>query len=139
MKYSPGIMKVAFMTKEKSSDRFVHGDELGAVGKRRLDLNFRNHFGNAVHHLRARNDLAAALHQFSDAVAVACTLENEIGNERDCFRMVELDAALKSPARDHRRHGDQEFVLFARSEVHRRALSLAITAAAAYRPRLSIR
>src|SRR3984885_9078220 len=139
MKYSPGIMEVAFMTEEASSYRLVHGDELGAVGKRRLDLNFRNHFGDAIHHLRAGNDVAATLHQFGDAVAVTRTLENEIGNERHRFRMVELDAALKPPARDHRRHGDQEFVFFARSEVHLGALSLAITAAAAYYSKPSIR
>src|SRR5580658_1642023 len=98
MKYSPGIMDVAFVTQGKSSDRLVHGDELGAIGKRRLDLNFRNHFGDAVHHLRAGDDIGAALHEFGDAVAVARALENEIGNQRNRFRMVELDAALKAPA-----------------------------------------
>jgi hypothetical protein len=29
------------------------GDELGAVGKRRLDLHVMDHLGDAVHHLRA--------------------------------------------------------------------------------------
>ena len=31
----------------------MHGDELGAVGKRRLHLDVVDHLGDAVHHLRA--------------------------------------------------------------------------------------
>ena len=36
-----------------SSDRLVHGDQLGAVGKRRLDLHVVDHLGDAFHHLRS--------------------------------------------------------------------------------------
>ena len=44
---SPGIMR------RSSADRLVHGDELGAVGERRLDLDLGDHLGDALHHLVA--------------------------------------------------------------------------------------
>ena len=40
-------------------DRLMHGDELCAVGKRRLDLDVVDHLGDAVHALRAGDDLRA--------------------------------------------------------------------------------
>ena len=32
----------------------MNGNELGAIGKSRFDLDFRYQLGNAVHHVRAR-------------------------------------------------------------------------------------
>src|ERR1700728_891626 len=66
-----------------SSDRLVHGDELGAVRKRRLDLDVVDHFGNPVHALSASQDLGAGLHQLGHGAAVARALDDEIGNDRD--------------------------------------------------------
>ena len=61
---------------------------------------------------------APSLHQLGDAAAVARAFQDEIGDQRDRFGMVELDAALQPAARHHRGHGDQQLVLFARREIH---------------------
>ena len=44
----------------------MHGDELGAVGKGRFDLDVRNHFRHAVHDVIAREERGAELHQLGD-------------------------------------------------------------------------
>src|SRR5690242_8364882 len=71
-----------------SPDRLVYRDQLGAVRESRLDLHVVDHLGDALHHLFAREDLCALLHQVSDGPAVARTLHDKIGNERDCLGMV---------------------------------------------------
>jgi len=46
-------------------------------------------------------------------------LDNEIGNDRDCFGMIELDAALQAAARDHRGPSKSESLSFSRGrQVH---------------------
>src|SRR5262245_60779036 len=112
MNISPGIIAVSL------SDRLVHRHELGAVGKRRLDLNLMDHLGNAVHHLLAREHVGAGFHQLGDGPAVARALDDEVGDQRHRLRVIELDPALEPPASYHGRHGDQQLVLFARGEVH---------------------
>src|SRR5882757_7572910 len=87
-----------------SPDRLMHGDEFGAVRKRRFHLDVVDHFGNAIHHLRAGDHLRAGLHQFSDGAAVARALDDEVGDDGDRLGMVELDAALQSAARHHGGH-----------------------------------
>src|SRR5690348_14033763 len=77
MKRSPGIMPKLL------SDRLVDGDELRAVGKRRLDLDVVDHLGDTRHHLIARQNLCAGLHQIGDSAAVAGALDDEIGNDGD--------------------------------------------------------
>src|SRR5438105_8544408 len=96
----------------------MHGDKLGAVGKRRLDLNVVDHLRDAVHALRAGDDLRAGLHKFGDGAAVARALDDEVGDDGDRLGVVELDAALQPAARHHGRHRDQELVLFAGGEIH---------------------
>src|SRR5690242_18448773 len=103
-----------------SADRIVHGDELGAVGKGRLDLDVVDHLGDAVHHLRARHHMRAFLHQLGDGFAVARAFQDEIGNQRNRLRVIELDAALEPPARHHGGNRDQQLVLLTRRQVHRR-------------------
>src|SRR5262249_13109741 len=61
----------------------------------------------------------ACLHQLGDGLAVACAFDNEIRDQRHRLGMIELDAALAPPARDHRSHRDEQLVLFARSKVHK--------------------
>ncbi len=50
--------------------------------------------------------------------AVALISDFILEGARDGLRMVEFDAALEPAPRHHRRHGDQELVLLARSEMH---------------------
>jgi len=66
-----------------SSDRLVHGDELGAVRKGRFDLNVMDHFGNARHHLSTGQNLGTGLHQVGHGAAVARALDDEIGDDGD--------------------------------------------------------
>ncbi len=67
--------------------------------------------------------LAARLHQVGDAAAVARALDDEVGDQRHRFGMVQLHAALQPPARDHRGHADQQLVLLPRRQVHAGSLS----------------
>src|SRR3546814_6387523 len=57
-------------------------------------------------------------HQIGDAAPVARALQNIVRYQRDHLGMVELHAALKPAARDHRRHSQQQLVLLARGQVH---------------------
>ena len=73
----------------------MNRDQFGAVGKGRLDLNVGNHFGNAVHDLVGAQHMCAGLHKFGDAAAISRALNDEIGDKRDRFGMVELDPRSK--------------------------------------------
>src|SRR5579863_2483994 len=75
MKSSPGIIAALL------SYRIVNGDELSAVRKCRYDLNVVNHLRDAVHHLRTGQHLLAGLHQFGHRAAVACALDDEVGDD----------------------------------------------------------
>ena len=66
----------------------------------------------------AREHVGARLHQLGDGAAVARAFDDEIGDERDRLRMIELHAALEPAPRHHRRHGDQQLVLLARGQMH---------------------
>src|ERR1700720_2628803 len=102
-----------------STDRIMDGDELGAVGEGRLDLDLVDHVGDTVHQLLGVQNLGAVLHQVGDRAAVARALDDEIADQRHGFGIVELDAALEASARDIGRHGDQKLVLFTRRQIHR--------------------
>ena len=102
----------------------MHGHKLGAVGKRGFDLDVVDHLGDPIHALRTGDGLCAGLHQFGHGAAVARALDDEIGNDRDGFGMVELDAALEAPARHHGRHRDQKLVLFAGRKIHAGTLTI---------------
>src|ERR1700749_2524384 len=65
---SPAMTKMNAL--RKSSDRLMDGDKLGAVGKRRLDLDVVDHFSNARHHLSPGKHLRAGLHQLGDGAAI---------------------------------------------------------------------
>ena len=99
----------------------MDGDELGAVGEGRLDLDVVDHRGDPVHHLVGGEHMRAGLHQFGDRAPVARPLDDEVGDQRDRLRVIELDAALEPPARHHRRHGDQKLVFFPGRQIHERA------------------
>ena len=78
--------KNSFHRSVSSADRVVHGDQLGAVGKGRLDLNVVDHLGDAVHDLGARDHMGAGFHQVGDAAAVARAFQDEIGDQRHRLR-----------------------------------------------------
>ena len=97
----------------------MDGDELGAVGEGRLDLDLLDDVGDAFHHLLAPQHVGAGLHQVGDRAAVARAFDDEVGDQRDRLGMVELHAALEAAAGDVGRHGDQQLVLFTRRQIHR--------------------
>src|SRR3546814_4377990 len=66
-----------------------------------------DHLGHPSHHLVAGDDMRTGLHQIGDAAPVARALQNIVRNQRDHLGMVELHAALKPAARDHRRHSQR--------------------------------
>ena len=51
--------------------RAVNGDKVGIIGKRGLDLNGMDHFGNARHALIRRDHMAARICQIGDSAAIA--------------------------------------------------------------------
>src|ERR1700686_1399883 len=50
-----------------SNDGMVDGDELGAVGEGRLDLDLGNHLGDALHHVVAGEERRAEAHEIGHA------------------------------------------------------------------------
>ena len=72
----------------------------------------------------------AIAHQLGHAAAVARALDHEVADQGDRLRVVQAHAARPPPARDLRRHRQQQLVLLAREQVHR-ALGLRSATAAA--------
>src|SRR5438105_3198121 len=65
-----------------------------------------------------RSNFSAGWHQLGDGAAVACALDDEVGDDGDRLGVVKLDATLQPAARHHGSHRDQELVLFAGREIH---------------------
>src|SRR5665213_628424 len=117
---SSAKIETRFMTSPFSdlSNGVVYGDELGAVGEGRFHLDVVDHLGDAIHALRARDDMGAIAHQLGHGTAVARAFQDEIGNKRHRFRMVELDAALEPAAGHHGGARDQHLVFFPGRQIH---------------------
>src|SRR6185437_9483424 len=63
-----------------SPDRIVDGDELGAIGECRFDLEVVDYLGDAFHDLLPSQHLGAGLHQLGDGLAVARAFQDEVGD-----------------------------------------------------------
>src|SRR4029453_7692995 len=99
-------------------NRIMHGDQLRAIGERALYLNLTHHLGDAIHHVVACQDGGAVLHQVGHRPAVAHPLEDFRRDEGHCLRIIELEAALLSPARYIGGGESQELFDLAWSQVH---------------------
>src|SRR5262245_57318508 len=75
----------------------VYGDELRAVGERRLDLDLGNHLGHALHHLVASQYGRAEAHQVRDRASVASAFEDRGGDECRGLRVIDLESAREPP------------------------------------------
>jgi len=106
-------------TRPGSADRMMDRDELRAVGERSLDLDLVDHLGDAFHDVVTPQNRLARLHQLRDRTAVADTLEDVGGDERDSLGMVELEAPGAPAARHLGRGEDQELLLLSGCEMHR--------------------
>jgi hypothetical protein len=96
----------------------MHRHQLGAVGKGGFHLDFRDHLRNAFHDVGAGEDGRALAHQFGDALAVARTFQNGAGDQRDGFRVVELQTARQAPFGEQAGGEDEQLVLLAGGEFH---------------------
>ena len=103
-------------------DRVVHGDELGAVGERALDLHLGDQARHAVHHLSLAEHLAADAHQLGDAASVADQLEQDGRDQRDGLGIAQPQPAREPLLRDRARAVQHELVELPRGQVHRMSL-----------------
>jgi hypothetical protein len=100
----------------------MHGHELRAVGEGRFGLHFVDHLGDAFHHVVALQDRRAETHQLGDRFAVARALENFERNDRYGLGIIELQPACLTPPGEIGRDDDEQFLLFARAQMHREVL-----------------
>ena len=100
------------------SYRLMHGHQFGTVWECRFNLHIVDHFGDPLHDLAARDNMGTFRHQVSDAAPVACALDDKVGNQRDRFGMIELDASFQPAPRNDSSHCHKQFVFFARRQVH---------------------
>src|SRR2546423_1927492 len=100
---SPGIM-------HSLPDGLVNADELRTVRERGLHLDLPNHLRNSFHDLLTCQYVRAGLHEVSHGMSIPRALHDAIADERHCFGMIQLHAALQAPPRHHGRHGNQQFV-----------------------------
>src|SRR5215813_2537196 len=106
------------MHRVTSSDWIVDRDQFRPIGKRRLHLHLAKHFGYAADNLLASQNLAATGHDIGDGLALSSSFQNEVANERDTLRIVELYATCQPSARHQRSHRDEELVSLTRRKVH---------------------
>ena len=102
-------------------DRLVHGDQLGAVRKHAFDLQDRHHRGDAGHHVVGGQDRRSERHQIGDAASLARAFEDFVGDDRDRFRMVELQSLGAALSRQLGGGKDRQAFQFGRREQHARS------------------
>lgn len=72
----------------------MHGDELGSVGERSLDLDRMDHLGDAFHDVVASEDRGSERHKIGHRASVPDSFEDLRRDESDGFGMVEFEAAF---------------------------------------------
>src|SRR5262249_510046 len=72
---------------------------------------------------------AAPGHEVGNGLTITSSFQNEVANERDTLRIVELYAAREPRARHQRSHRDQELVSLARRKIHAAAFSMTTSSA----------
>jgi len=96
----------------------MHRHEFGAVGKRRLDLHAFDHLGHTLHDLITEQNARTPFHQIGHAMTITRAFDDEVGNQRNRFWVVEFNASLEPASRNLRGHGDQELVFLSRCQMH---------------------
>ena len=80
-------------------------------GKVGLHLNIRDHLRYALHYLVARQYVTTRFHQRGDGFAIARAFHNKGADQRDRFRIIELNPARKA-AFGNQRGGEQQQLVF---------------------------
>jgi hypothetical protein len=87
-------------------------------GKRRFDLDLRDHFRDAFHHLFTAEQGGAVVHQIGHGLAVARAFEQRRGDVGHGFRVIEFHATGQTPLGNQAGGEDQQLVFFAWGQVH---------------------
>ena len=93
-------------------------DQLRAVRKSAFDLHFSNHGWNTGHDLMAAEKLTAEVHQLRHSAAIANKFQKLRRNQSDGLGMVQPQAAREAFLGEETRVVKEQFVNFARREVH---------------------
>src|SRR5258708_9969631 len=125
MKYSPGCMVLdsprptgRSAPVNCSPDWIVDGNQLRTVGKSSFDLYVVNHLGHAVHNVFAFQDRSSERHDLRNRFTVAGGFEYFSRDDGDRLRVIELQSARLPFACDFSGNEDEQFLLFARCQVH---------------------
>src|SRR5262245_30254621 len=101
-----------------STNGVVNGDELGPVGEGGFHVYLLDHVGDAVHELFAAQHPPALRHELSNRRSISGPFEDDIGDQSDALRMIQLETSCESPASDDRSESDQQLVPFPWHQVH---------------------
>ena len=96
----------------------MNRDQLCAVGKSSFHLHFGNHGGHSGHDLIATEKLASQIHQFGDDLPSRINSSNWVAIKRHGFGMIQAQAARQAFLRQKARLVKEQFVNFARRQVH---------------------
>ena len=96
----------------------VDGDQLGAVRKGGFDLHVVDHLGDTVHHVVARQQGAAEIHQLGHAAAIARALQDGAADIGHRFRVVELQAPGLAPLGQQAGGEQQQLVFLSWGQLH---------------------
>src|SRR6266404_672330 len=109
-----------------SANWIVNAHKFRSIRESCFHLHFGNHLGDAFHHLVTAQHLAAFRHEFSNRLAIARCLQDEIGYERNSLGIVKLDTSFKPLSGDNRGKRDHQLVFLTPREVHKLLRSVAI-------------
>ena len=91
----------------------MDGDQLGSVRERRFDLNFMDHFRDAIHDILSFQDRGPEAHQVTNRSAVTGAFEDLVGNDRNGFRIVQLKSTGLASPREVSCDDNEKLLLFA--------------------------
>lgn len=75
-----------------SDDRVMHRDQFCAVLESGFDLDIRQHFRDAFHHVVTGQHLCAFMHELGNTLAIACAFKQCGADQGDRLWVIELQA-----------------------------------------------
>src|SRR4029077_3780808 len=111
------VRTTLFMT-PPLANRIVNRHEFRTVREGGFHLHFQDHFGDTFHDLLPSENFATLGHKLRDGFAIACSFEDEIGDEGYALGIVELDSSRPSAARNERGDRDHQLVPLPWQKIH---------------------